>query len=59
MRTRVDLALVVVLTLATGALWAGITPAFDKTDEPAHFEYVQEVATLGHPPLDLGNNGLA
>lgn len=59
MRTRVDLALVVVLTLATGALWAGITPAFQKTDEPAHFEYVQAVATLGHPPTDLASSGLA
>jgi hypothetical protein len=54
-RTRADLAWVVALTLATGALWAGFTPAFDKTDEPAHFAYVQTVATLGHPPQDLAD----
>ena len=52
-----DLVAVVVLTLATGALWAGITPAFQKTDEPAHFAYVQTVATLGHPPQVLNDAG--
>ena len=54
-RIRVDLALAFALTLATGALWAGITPAFDKTDEPAHLAYVQAVATLGHPPQLIGD----
>ncbi len=52
-RTRVEIALVVALTIATGALWAGITPAFQKTDEPAHFAYVEAVATLGHPPTAI------
>jgi 4-amino-4-deoxy-L-arabinose transferase-like glycosyltransferase len=52
-RPRVDLAWVAALTLATGALWAGLTPAFQKTDEPAHFAYVQTIATLGHPPQIL------
>jgi 4-amino-4-deoxy-L-arabinose transferase-like glycosyltransferase len=49
-RTRADLAWLLVLAFASGALWAGLTPAWSKTDEVAHFAYVQAVATQGHPP---------
>ncbi len=58
MRDRRDLLLVVALTLATGALWAGVTPAFEKTDETAHFAYVQAFAELGHPPRQFLDTGL-
>lgn len=58
MGNRRDLLLVVALTLATGALWAGVTPAFEKTDETAHFAYVQAFAELGHPPREFVDTGL-
>jgi 4-amino-4-deoxy-L-arabinose transferase-like glycosyltransferase len=58
MRDRRDLLLVVALTLATGALWAGVTPAFEKTDETAHFAYVQAFSELGHPPRQFVDTGL-
>ncbi len=58
MRHRTDVLLTVALTLAIGACWAGITPAFEKTDETAHFAYVQAFAQLGHPPRQFVDNGL-
>ncbi|HWX74597.1 MAG TPA: glycosyltransferase family 39 protein [Solirubrobacteraceae bacterium] len=58
MRDRRDLLLVMALTLATGALWAGMTPAFEKTDETAHFAYVQAFSELGHPPREFNDTGL-
>lgn len=58
MRFRTDLLVVLVLNLASGACWAGITPAFQKTDETAHFAYVQALAELGHPPRQFVDTGL-
>ena len=58
MGDRRDLWLVVLLTLAVGASWAAFTPAFQTTDEPAHFAYVQSVAELHHPPRQLADSGL-
>jgi 4-amino-4-deoxy-L-arabinose transferase-like glycosyltransferase len=55
---RRELIVVFALTTCTGALWAGITPAFEKTDETAHFAYVQAFAELGHPPTEFTDTGL-
>ncbi len=57
-RTRGDLALAALVAVALGAAWAGLVPAFEETDEPAHFAYVQAVAELGHPPHRLVDDGL-
>jgi 4-amino-4-deoxy-L-arabinose transferase-like glycosyltransferase len=53
-----DLVLIAVITFGLGAFWAGITPALQKTDETAHFEYVQAFSELGHPPLQFADSGL-
>jgi 4-amino-4-deoxy-L-arabinose transferase-like glycosyltransferase len=58
MRARGDVALVVLLAVGVGMLWASLTPAFQATDEPAHFAYVQSVAELHHPPRQLTDTGL-
>jgi 4-amino-4-deoxy-L-arabinose transferase-like glycosyltransferase len=58
MRHRRDLILVALLATAFGACWAGVTPAFQKTDETAHFAYVQAFAELGHPPTQFTDTGL-
>jgi 4-amino-4-deoxy-L-arabinose transferase-like glycosyltransferase len=58
MSVRRDLLLVGLLCLAIGSCWAGITPAFQKTDETAHFAYVQAFAELGHPPTRFRDTGL-
>jgi 4-amino-4-deoxy-L-arabinose transferase-like glycosyltransferase len=58
MRYRRDLLLVAALSTAVGACWAGVTPAFEKTDETAHFAYVQAFAELGHPPTQFADTGL-
>jgi 4-amino-4-deoxy-L-arabinose transferase-like glycosyltransferase len=57
-RGRGDVALAALAALALGTVWAGLTPAFHETDEPAHFAYVQAVAELGHPPRQLVDDGL-
>lgn len=46
-----------VVAFSIGACWAGITPAFEKTDETAHFAYVQAFAELGHPPRQFVDDG--
>jgi 4-amino-4-deoxy-L-arabinose transferase-like glycosyltransferase len=58
MAHRRDLLLVFMLSVAIGGCWAGITPAFEKTDETAHFAYVQAFAELGHPPRQFVDTGL-
>lgn len=57
-RTKADVALVVLVTVGVGMLWAALTPTFQATDEPAHFAYVQSVAELHHPPRKLEDDGL-
>lgn len=57
-RSRRELLLVGLATFAIGAVWAGITPAFQKTDETAHFAYVQAFAELGRPPTRFADTGL-
>ncbi len=57
-RYRRELLLVGALGVAIGSCWAGITPAFEKTDETAHFAYVQAFAELGHPPTQFADSGL-
>lgn len=57
-RSGRELLIVVLTSFAAGAFWAGLTPALQKTDEPAHFAYVQAVAELGHPPTQLADKGL-
>ncbi len=53
-----ELVLVAVLAFAAGAMWAGVTPMVQKTDETAHFAYVQAFAELGHPPTQFVDSGL-
>jgi 4-amino-4-deoxy-L-arabinose transferase-like glycosyltransferase len=58
MAHRRDVLLVFALSLMIGACWAGITPTFEKTDETAHFAYVQAFAELGRPPRQFVDTGL-
>jgi 4-amino-4-deoxy-L-arabinose transferase-like glycosyltransferase len=53
-----ELAVVAVMAFAIGAVWAGITPIAEKTDETPHFAYVQAFAELGHPPTQFADTGL-
>ncbi|HEY4278318.1 MAG TPA: hypothetical protein VGM91_08875 [Conexibacter sp.] len=57
-RDRRDVTLVVLVTLAIGACWAALTPAFQPTDELAHFAHVQAVAETGHPPRQIADTGV-
>jgi 4-amino-4-deoxy-L-arabinose transferase-like glycosyltransferase len=50
---RRDVMLLALVTLAIGACWAGLAPAFHETDEPVHFGYVQTLGELGHPPREI------
>lgn len=54
---RREVLAVGVLALGSGALWAGLTPLFQATDELAHVAYVQAFAELGHPPAEKANSG--
>ena len=55
---RREWIVVATLAFAIGAVWAGITPIVEKTDETAHFSYVQAFAEYGHPPTDFIDTGL-
>ncbi len=55
---RRELIVVAVLAVGAGAVWAGITPIVEKTDETAHFAYVQAFAEFGHPPTQFADTGL-
>ncbi len=48
---RVLLALIVVVTLALGIGYAVRTPAWQSPDEPAHYNYIAQVAANGCCPL--------
>lgn len=54
---RREVLIVFITALGAGTFWASITPALQKTDEIAHFAYVQAFAELGHPPTQLVNTG--
>src|ERR1700738_4195072 len=50
------LALIVLAFLIIGALYATKTPAWEVPDEPAHYNYVAQVALNGCcPTLQLGD----
>jgi 4-amino-4-deoxy-L-arabinose transferase-like glycosyltransferase len=54
-RQRTILALVVLLYLGVGALYAANTPDWQVPDEPAHYNYVRQLA-VGHlPVLEAGD----
>jgi 4-amino-4-deoxy-L-arabinose transferase-like glycosyltransferase len=55
---RRELAVVLALAISVGAVWAGITPIAEKTDEVPHFAYVQAFAEYGHPPTNFVDTGL-
>ena len=48
--TTVPLALIIVVYLALGLLYAVSTPAWQVPDEPAHYNYVRFVAEKGYLP---------
>ncbi len=45
------LALVLIAYLALGTLYAALTPPWQAPDEPAHFNYVRQVALTGTLPV--------
>ena len=48
---KVWLALIVVLYLLLATLYAVQVPAWQAPDEPAHYNYVHELATTGQFPI--------
>jgi hypothetical protein len=55
---RVPSALAVgLVALATGAMFATMTPAFQTPDEPDHAAYVQILAETGHRPTSIATRG--
>ena len=52
------LCVILVLFMGAGMLYGINTPNFEGSDEPAHFEYVQSLASgNGLPLLDLDRSG--
>lgn len=51
-RRMVELLLVFGLFLALGVSWLGVLPLWQGPDEPAHFAYVQYMATHEIPPSE-------
>lgn len=49
--TRAFFLLIVLGYLVVGALFASLTPAWQAPDEPAHYNYVAQIATIGCCPL--------
>lgn len=55
-RTKLALAFVVLVYLCVGALYAIKTPDWQVPDEPAHYNYVRQLAEgRGLPALELGD----
>ena len=48
---RLAVGLIVLAALLRGLVWAVALPAWQGPDEPAHFSYVQRIATTGKIPL--------
>jgi 4-amino-4-deoxy-L-arabinose transferase-like glycosyltransferase len=54
--TRVALALIVIVYLCVGALYAIKTPDWQVPDEPAHYNYIRALAQGGRfPVLEMGD----
>lgn len=50
-RLRLSVILIVLVYLALGSLFAVQTPRWQAPDEPAHYNYVRQVAETGRPPV--------
>ena len=55
MRKHAALALILLLYLAVGALYAIKTPAWQTPDEPAHYNYVRQLANGRLPVIQPGD----
>ncbi len=55
MRRHAPLALILLLYLAVGALYASNTPAWQTPDEPAHYNYVRQLANGRLPIIQPGD----
>lgn len=55
MRKHLPLILVVLLYLTIGALYAVYTPAWQAPDEPAHYNYVQQLVQRRLPVIEPGD----
>jgi len=55
MRTHLPLLLIVGVYLAVGALFARLTPAWQAPDEPAHYNYVRQLAAGDLPVMEPGD----
>ena len=56
MRHKLVLALIVLIYLLIGGLYAVKTPDWQVPDEPAHYNYVRQLATEGRlPVLEMGD----
>lgn len=55
-RTAACLASIILAYLVLGTLFALVTPAWQAPDEPAHYNYIRHVATVGSfPVLHMGD----
>lgn len=52
---RLALGLILLAYLAIGTLYAGLTPEWQVPDEPAHYNYVRQLAAGTLPVIELGD----
>ncbi|MBE2197486.1 MAG: DUF2142 domain-containing protein [Anaerolinea sp.] len=55
MRNHLSLGLIVFVYLMLGALFATLTPPWQAPDEPAHYNYVRQLAAGQWPVMELGD----
>jgi len=49
-------ACVALVACVNAVCWSIVTPPFEVTDEPAHFDYVKQLAETGHLPLGFAGS---
>ncbi len=55
MRRHIPLLLIVILYLTIGTLYVFLTPAWQAPDEPAHYNYVRQLAAGSMPVMEPGD----
>ena len=55
MRRHIPLLLIVLIYLLIGALYVQLTPAWQAPDEPAHYNYVRQLAAGNLPVMEPGD----
>ena len=55
MRRHIPLLLIVLIYLLIGAMYVQLTPAWQAPDEPAHYNYVRQLAAGNLPVMEPGD----